>query len=149
MATCRAAAAYRGPLIVIGLGIGFIAVGSIPFTVTFCRGIKNSATIIGVGFIGFGLLLVLPGLFWCLVRRVTTFRCCTKRKRLKSLETQEKTHSFQNIPSPVLVPISVDSKTSGSEEHLEHFAENDVEEVEIDERKYDDDRDKSLVLVKR
>lgn len=119
----RAAAAYRGPLIVVCLGVGFIAVGAIPFTVTFCRGIRNSTTIIGVGFIGFGLLLVLPGLLWCLVRRLTAIRCCTERKLLRPLPTDdEQTPSFKNIPSCVLLHSdSMDCNTPKSVEHLERF----------------------------
>lgn len=147
MSPCRAATAYRGPLIVIGLGIGFVAVGSIPVAVTFSLGTKNSATIIGVGFIGFGLLLVLPGILWCLVRRITTFRCCTKRKRLRSVETQEKTPSFENIPSDRLVVT--DSKTVSPKKRGIEECEHDPEEADQDEREYGDDQDKGPVLLKR
>lgn len=147
MSPCSAAAAYRGPLIVIGLGIGFVAVGSIPVAVTFSLGTKNSATIIGVGFIGFGLLLVLPGILWCLVRRITTFRCCTKRKRLRSVETQEKTPSFENIPSGRLVVT--DSKALSPKKRGIEECEPDPEEADQDEREYADDQDKGPVLLKR
>jgi hypothetical protein len=67
---------YRGPLIAIALGIGFVLVGAVPVTVTFCINSKGSSTIIGVGFMGFGLLLILPGIIWCLVRRASSMRCC-------------------------------------------------------------------------
>lgn len=74
--SCQAIAHYSGPLIVIGMGIGFMAVGSLPVIVTITLGNKTSATIIGVGFIGFGLLLVLPGVIWCIVRRTLALQCC-------------------------------------------------------------------------
>lgn len=72
----QAIRSYRGPLIAIALGIGFMVVGAVPVAVTFSLNSKSSATIIGVGFIGFGLLLILPGVGWCLVRRASSFRCC-------------------------------------------------------------------------
>jgi hypothetical protein len=148
MSPCKGATAYRGPLIVIGLGVGFVAVGSIPVAVTFCLGTKNSATIIGVGFIGFGLLLVLPGIMWCIVRRITTFRCCTKRKRLRSVETQEKTPSFENIPSGHLVVADSKALSPKKKRGVEE-CEQDPEEPEPDDREYGKDQDKGPVLLKR
>ena len=86
---CKEAAMhYRGPLIVIAIGIGFVAVGSVPVAITFAIKARNSATIIGVGFMGFGLLLVLPGVMWCIVRRILSFRCCSRKTRLRS-DTEE------------------------------------------------------------
>jgi len=79
---------------VITVGIGFMLVGAIPVAVTFSLGAKSSATIIGVGFIGFGLLLVLPGISWCLVRRTLTLPCCT-RQRLRCVESQKKTPALR------------------------------------------------------
>ena len=58
---------YRGPLVVVGLGAGFAAVGAVPVAITFSIGVRTSATIIGMGFVGFGILLMTPGLIWCLV----------------------------------------------------------------------------------
>lgn len=60
---------YRCPLIVVGVGAGFILVGSIPVAVTFAMNSQSSAKIIGMGFVGFGILLLVPGLFWCVVVR--------------------------------------------------------------------------------
>jgi len=60
-------AGYRGPLVVVGLGAGFAAVGAVPVVITFSIGVRTSATIIGMGFVGFGILLMTPGLIWCLV----------------------------------------------------------------------------------
>lgn len=68
------------------------------------------------------------------------------------METEEKTPSFQKIPSRAcgLFPTSVtDSKTPAGTEHLEHFDDNDLEEVEVDEREYDADQDKGPVLLER
>ena len=67
---------YCGPLITIAVGIGFMLVGALPVAVTYATNAHNSAMIIGAGFVGFGLLVVLPGLAWCLVRRVSALRCC-------------------------------------------------------------------------
>jgi len=79
----QAARSYKGPLIAIGIGVGFVIVGAVPVAITFALNAKGSATIIGVGFIGFGLLVVLPGICWCIVRRITAFRCChSKQERL-------------------------------------------------------------------
>lgn len=58
---------YRCPLIVVGVGAGFVLVGSIPVAVTFAMNSQSSAKIIGMGFVGFGILLLVPGLFWCVV----------------------------------------------------------------------------------
>lgn len=71
-----------GPIIIISVGIGFAVVGAIPVAVNFSIGANNSSTIIGVGFIGFGLLLMVPGFCWCVVlrlaglKRVCDCRCC-------------------------------------------------------------------------
>ncbi len=71
----RLAPAYRGPAAVIGVGSSFAFVGSVPVAVTLGLGMKTSATVIGVGFMGFGILLILPGIFWCLTvqRRKSTW----------------------------------------------------------------------------
>ena len=58
--------AYRGPGAVMGVGSAFVIVGSLPVGITLALDIKNSATVIGVGFIGFGMMLILPGLCWCI-----------------------------------------------------------------------------------
>jgi len=76
---------YCGPLITIAVGVGFMLVGAVPVAVTYAVDARGSAaTIIGVGFVGFGLLVVLPGVAWCLVRRVSAIRCCRfKQHRLR------------------------------------------------------------------
>ena len=61
---------YRGPLVVVGVGAGFLLVGAVPVAVTYSIGVRTSAKIIGMGFVGFGLLLMLPGLCWCVWVRV-------------------------------------------------------------------------------
>jgi len=65
---------YRGPLIVVAVGAGFLLVGAVPVAVTYSIGVRTSAKIIGMGFVGFGLLLMLPGLCWCVWVRVNAFR---------------------------------------------------------------------------
>jgi len=65
---------YRGPLVVVAVGAGFLLVGAVPVAVTFSIGVRTSAKIIGMGFMGFGLLLMLPGLCWCFWVRVNAFR---------------------------------------------------------------------------
>jgi len=65
---------YRGPLVVVAVGAGFLLVGAVPVAVTFSIGVRTSAKIIGMGFVGFGLLLMLPGLCWCVWVRVQAFR---------------------------------------------------------------------------
>ena len=57
----RVSSAYRGAALVIGIGGGFALVGTVPVAVTLGLGIRTSATVIGVGFIGFGIMLILPG----------------------------------------------------------------------------------------
>jgi len=75
---------YCGPLLTIAVGVGFMLVGAVPVAVTYAIDAQGSATIIGVGFVGFGLLVVLPGVAWCLVRRISAFRCCRfKQHRLR------------------------------------------------------------------
>jgi len=74
---------YCGPLITIAVGVGFVLVGAVPVAVTYAINVHGSATIIGVGFVGFGLLVVLPGVAWCLARRISALRCCRfKQHRL-------------------------------------------------------------------
>jgi hypothetical protein len=58
---------FRGPLAVIGAGVGFAAIGSVPVAITFSLGVRTPATMIGMGFVGFGLLLMTPGIVWCVV----------------------------------------------------------------------------------
>jgi len=55
------------PLVFIGVGGSLAVVGSVPLVITLSLGVNSSATIIGVGFVGFGFLIIVPGLCWCLV----------------------------------------------------------------------------------
>jgi len=73
--------AYRGPLVIFAVGVGFSAVGAVPVAITLSLGARSSATIIGMGFIGFGFLLMLPGVCWCLMVRTHSFK--TWRRRLR------------------------------------------------------------------
>ena len=84
----RATHAYKGPLIAISIGVGFMLVGAVPVAITFGMGTKGSATIIGVGFIGFGLLVVLPGICWCIVRRIASFRCCHSKQEALHMDDE-------------------------------------------------------------
>ena len=78
---------YCGPLITIGVGVGFMLVGAVPVAAAYAArsasasaaSSSSSATIIGVGFVGFGALVVLPGLAWCIVRRLAASTCCRCR----------------------------------------------------------------------
>ena len=80
--------AYRGPLVILALGVGFAAVGAVPVAVNFSLGReRSSATIIGSGFVGFGCLLMLPGAFWCLMVRTHSFK--TWRRRLHGTSTDD------------------------------------------------------------
>jgi len=99
MSLCHYLASFKGPLIVIAIGIGFMVIGSLPVAITIALGTKNSATIIGVGFIGFGLLLVLPGIIWCLVRRTLSLPCCTScsTERLCTAPNPEKIPSVRYV----------------------------------------------------
>ena len=54
------------PLVFIGVGGSLAVVGSVPLVITLSLGVNSSATIIGVGFVGFGFLIFVPGLCWCL-----------------------------------------------------------------------------------
>jgi len=54
------------PLVFIGVGGSLAVVGSVPLVITLSLGVQSSATIIGVGFVGFGFLIIVPGLCWCL-----------------------------------------------------------------------------------
>ena len=58
--------AYRGPAAVMGVGAAFAIVGTLPVAVTLAMGVRTTATVIGVGFMGFGVMLILPGLCWCI-----------------------------------------------------------------------------------
>lgn len=84
--------AYRGPLVIIGLGSGFSVVGAVPVAITFSIGVKTSATIIGMGFVGFGFLLILPGLFWSLMVRTHSFKFWRRKRRSSVLSKGHKRH---------------------------------------------------------
>jgi len=79
--------AYRGPLVIFAVGVGFAAVGAVPVAITLSLGARSSATIIGMGFVGFGFLLMLPGVFWCLMVRTHSFK--TWRRRLRPGRTTD------------------------------------------------------------
>lgn len=82
--------AYRGPLVIFALGVGFAVVGAVPLAVTMSIGARSSATIIGMGFIGFGFLLMLPSVFWCMMVRTHSLKTLRRRlKRGKSTEDAE------------------------------------------------------------
>ena len=49
------------------VGGSLAVVGSVPLVITLSLGVNSSATIIGVGFVGFGFLIIVPGLCWCRV----------------------------------------------------------------------------------
>jgi len=74
---------FRGPLVLIGLGGGFAVIGTVPVAVAMSLGVRSSSTIIGVGFIGFGLLLTIPGFCWCFV--IQLHSCQTWWRRRKEL----------------------------------------------------------------
>jgi hypothetical protein len=80
---------YRCPLIVVGVGTGFVAVGAVPVAVSYSIGVRSSATMIGMGFIGFGFLLLAPGLVWCVaIRTLHGF----KQWRRRSMRRQQSRH---------------------------------------------------------
>ena len=59
------ASRFRGPVFVMVIGGCFAVVGGVPVAVTLGLGMKTSATIIGVGLMGFGFTLILPACVWC------------------------------------------------------------------------------------
>lgn len=82
--------AYRGPLIIMGLGGGFSVVGAVPVAITISIGVKTSATVIGMGFVAFGFLLMLPGFFWCIMVKTHSFKVCWKCCRAKSKQNHSR-----------------------------------------------------------
>jgi hypothetical protein len=101
----RAARSYKGPLIAIGIGVGFMIVGAFPVALTYALNARGSATIIGVGFMLFGLLVVLPGVCWCVVRRLTAFRCChSKQERLHLDEEYAADDDLSSAPASTRKP---------------------------------------------
>jgi len=99
---------YCGPLITIAVGVGFMLVGAVPVAVTYSVDTHSSvATIIGVGFVGFGLVVLLPGVAWCVVRRVSAFRCCRCRHQLRRPDDE----SIVDDEGAVVPP-------NGSQKHL-------------------------------
>jgi len=110
--------AYRGPLVIFAVGVGFSAVGAVPVAITFSLGARSSATIIGMGFIGFGFLLMLPGVFWCLMVRTHSFK--TWRRRLWRRRTnddddvgqatdddEERTPALQSVIGIIIIIIII------------------------------------------
>ncbi|KAI0220345.1 hypothetical protein LSAT2_028146 [Lamellibrachia satsuma] len=76
------ASRFRGPVVVMGIGGCFAVVGGVPVAVTLGLGMKTSATIIGVGFMGFGFTLILPGCVWCCFQQGRLCRDVWRRQRL-------------------------------------------------------------------
>src|SRR6218665_2717649 len=77
---------FRGPFVIVGIGGSIALVGMVPVAITMSLGVRSSATIIGVGFIGFGLLIILPGLCWCIVIQLHNCRFwgLSRRQQLSS-----------------------------------------------------------------
>jgi len=113
-------AAYRGPLVILALGVGFAAVGAVPVAVTISLGTRSSATIIGMGFVGFGCLLMLPGAFWCLMVRTHSFK--TWRRRLHRGRTTDENHQRtdddDDEDTPALQSVSIHSHLHT---YLDHY----------------------------
>ena len=65
----------RGPAVVLGVGGGFA--------------FMTSATIIGMGFIGFGFLLIVPGICWCFVVQHRTYKSWLRKRRMQRGLSQE------------------------------------------------------------
>jgi hypothetical protein len=119
----QAVHSYRGPLIAIALGIGFVLVGAVPVAVTFSINAKGSATIIGVGFIGFGLLLILPGIGWCLVRRASRLHCC--RSHAERLRPDDEYAAEDETSGPRGALDRTTSMTSSSQPKATYISTND------------------------
>ena len=80
---------YRAPAVVICVGCSFAIVGCLPLAITLGLGIKTSATIIGVGFVGFGAMMMVPGMCWCLV---VQHRICGKKWRQRKHRRRSSGH---------------------------------------------------------
>jgi len=99
--------AYRGPLVIVAVGVGFAAVGAVPVAVTFSLGTRSSATIIGMGFVGFGFLLMLPGAFWCLMVRTHSFKAWRRRLcRARTADADEQGTDDDGEQTPALQSVS-------------------------------------------
>lgn len=79
---------FEAPLVIIGVGGSLAVVGTVPVVITLSLGINTSATIIGVGFIGFGVLIFLPGMCWCIVSHIYNYRFW-RRAQSRSAEQEE------------------------------------------------------------
>ena len=58
--------------------------------ITISIGVKTSATVIGMGFVAFGFLLMLPGFFWCIMVKTHSFKVCWKCCRPKSKQNHSR-----------------------------------------------------------
>ncbi|KAK2150798.1 hypothetical protein LSH36_388g00009 [Paralvinella palmiformis] len=89
--------AYRGPAIVMVVGCSFGMLGAIPVSITMALGIRTSATIIGMGFVGFGMMLLLPGCCWCIIVHHNKYSTLRRRPRLgSSFKGQEETPALRD-----------------------------------------------------
>lgn len=64
-------------------------VGTVPVVITLSLGINTSATIIGVGFIGFGFLIIVPGMCWCLASHLYKYRFWRHASESRSRDQEE------------------------------------------------------------
>ncbi len=91
--------AIKGPAVLTGVGCVLVLLGAVPFIIALTTGRKGSSlALIGLGFMGFGSLLVASGLCWCLVVCV--------RQRVHGKRKQQQQHTAK-------------SKSSSSHRHSE------------------------------
>lgn len=81
---------YRYPLMVVGVGSGFVIVGAVPISVPHSMGTRSSATMIDMEFFGFGFLLLAPGLVWCVtMRTLHSFKQWRRRSMRRQQERNQ------------------------------------------------------------
>lgn len=150
---------HLGPLIIIAVGIGFAVVGAIPVAVNYSIGVNNSSTIIGVGFIGFGLLLMVPGLCWCVVLRLAGLKnvcgccCCCYGGNGGRWRDAEATQDSQEMMPAIEIRPSRSSSTGTddisptSAHNVCIFTVEDEEEANEEEKEEEEESGPEAVIV--
>ena len=95
--------AYRCPAVLVGVGACFSIIGVIPMAAALALETKTSATVIGLGFIAFGLMLVLPGVCWCILVLQSKSKCITCSRS----QDQHKQNGFLRLVYIIMYPLQV------------------------------------------
>ena len=91
---CCCSGAVKGPSVLTAVGCCLVLLGAVPFIIALTTGRRGSSlALIGLGFMGFGGLLVVSGLCWCIGVCVT--QQVNRKQTNKSRGHKEQTRALR------------------------------------------------------